>query len=151
MRSDERYGINRSDVVYEMFEDDEAVIINLDNGNYYSTDRVGALIWSLIESGTAVHEITREVLDRYPEAGASDAEVAILESLADLHREGLILPDTGGRDNGAGAPARRAVAGVPTQCPAYQRPLLKEYSDIQEFLLVDPIHEVDYTDRPTRP
>jgi predicted transcriptional regulator len=43
------FAINRK-VVHEVF-DDEIVIINLDNGNYYTLTQTGADIWGLVETG----------------------------------------------------------------------------------------------------
>ena len=42
--------------------------------------------------------------------------------------------------DGGGAPA---MAGAPNKSKAFSLPLLQKYTDMEEMLLLDPIHEVD--------
>lgn len=142
MNSSQIYRINRPDIVYEKF-DDEILIINLDTGYYYSYAGVGVDIWSLIESGAAVGEIVEGILRRYECDSADDIENAIERSITELERENLIVPDTtaGKEDGGAGglqAPTEPRAGRLKLEAPT-----LEKYTDMEEFLLVDPIHEVD--------
>ena len=41
--------------------DGEAIIINLSNGIYYSMDKVGGLIWEMIERGRSLQEIVESI------------------------------------------------------------------------------------------
>ena len=45
--------------------DGEAVIINLDSGNYYSLVDVGSFIWGLIDKGASASEVQNVVLATY--------------------------------------------------------------------------------------
>ena len=57
--------------------DDEAIIINLANGIYYSMDRVGASIWEMIEGKHSLDEIITTTVARYdvsPEQAQADIE-----------------------------------------------------------------------------
>ena len=57
------FRINRPQVICETF-DDEVVLVNLDNGHYYSIDKVGADIWAFIESGDAIGDILRGIMQK---------------------------------------------------------------------------------------
>ncbi len=86
-----RLRINKPSVVYEKF-DDELVLINLDSGNYYSFEKVGADIWGFIQSGASETEIIEEISQRYAES-LSTIEDAVKKFLSELKEEGLIVPD----------------------------------------------------------
>jgi hypothetical protein len=141
------YRVNRPSVVYEAF-DDEIVIINLDNGNYYSLDGAGGDIWSLIESGANVSEIVEGVVGRYEGSNSSDLESAVNQSIAELEEEDLIVPVEPKEDENRRALPKQIEAESETEKPVFKRPVLQKFTDMQDFLLVDPIHEVDYTDWP---
>jgi hypothetical protein len=145
INSHNRYRINRLSVVYEKFED-EVIIINLDSGNYYSLDRVGADMWCLIEGGTAVSEIVKWVIERYEGSSPDDIEKAINESIAELEKEGLIVPGELEKSENGKALNLVAKAESGTKEAIFEKPVLQKHTDMQDFLLVDPIHEVDYTD-----
>jgi len=147
MNSHMCYRINRPSVVYETF-DDEIVIINLDSGNYYSLDGVGADIWGLIESGAAVSEIVEGVINRYEGSSVNDIENAVNQSMAELEKEGLIVPGKTQKEGNRKSSIRQVKTGPSTEKLIFEKPVLHKYTDMQDFLLVDPIHEVDYTDWP---
>ena len=143
------YRINRPDVVYETF-DDEIVIINLDSGNYYSFDRVGVDIWGLIESGAAVSEIVERVINRYECSSLDDIENAVNQPIAELEKEGLIVPDELPKNENRKGLGIEVTTESGTEKAIFEKPVLQKNTDMQDFLLVDPIHEVDYTDWPQR-
>jgi hypothetical protein len=148
MNQDLRYKINAPHIVHEIFEDKEAAVINLKSGNYYSLDSVGAFVWAQIDSGAAVGEIVDEVLAQY-EGDLNEVRDAIAKFIDALLAEDLIAAvrdrtaDTNGKRiktdaNGNGGKA------------AFTPPVLERYNDMQELLLLDPIHEVDDTGWPNR-
>jgi hypothetical protein len=144
-----RFRVNRPTVVYEII-DDEVIIIEFDSGNYYSLDKTGAHMWRLIERGATQGEIevgTARLYGGPPEV----IKEAVERLLAELRRESLIVPDeSGGNDEGRGA-------GAPTEPdllaerPIFEPPVLQKYTDMQELLMLDPIHEVDVTGWPAIP
>ena len=135
------YKINRPVVVDEII-DDEAVIIHFDRGNYYSLNKVGADIWSFIESGATVSEIAEAVSHRY-EGSRAIIENGVGQLIVELQEEDLIVPDK------AKGPASVQGLGVhlepdpETERPDFEAPILRKYTDMQDLLLLDPIHEVD--------
>jgi hypothetical protein len=45
--------------------DGEAVIINLDTGNYYSLVETGSFIWSLVDKGASTSDVQNLVQQTY--------------------------------------------------------------------------------------
>lgn len=125
-------GIERPAVVDESI-DGEVIIVNLDKGLYFSIDGVGAYIWSMIGAGRTVEEIHAWIDDAFGDSAEFDADVDAF--LGDLETNLLVTPtDTEPSD----------LSGAPENPPAgYDKPMLHVYSDMEELLLLDPIHDVD--------
>ncbi|HSE41917.1 MAG TPA: PqqD family protein [Acidobacteriota bacterium] len=138
--------MNVPKVVHETFDDNEVVIINLESGSYYSLDNIGAEIWTLIESGASVTEIIEEIIDRY-EPGTLNISESIHNFLIELQQEQLIVGYTNG-NNGAPQMIRATKAAPIGKRPSFQVPAFQKYTDMQDLLLLDPIHEVDETGWP---
>jgi len=143
---DLRLRINKPSVVYEKF-DDELVLINLDSGNYYSFEKVGADIWDFIQNGASEADIIDEVSQRYAE-NLSTIEDAIKNFLSELKEEGLIVPDETKESESTKSFHNKNNIGSETEKLIFESPVLSKFTNMQEFLLVDPIHEIDYTDWP---
>lgn len=110
--------------------DGEAVIINLTNGMYYSADKVGAVIWTLLESGHSVAEAADEVAARY-EVSSAQAASDISRLVTQLLEEQLLLPCERREAPGPGSDrvSRRE---------SYDPPALQIYSDMGDLLALDP-------------
>ena len=146
MSKDVRFRINKPSVVYEKF-DDELVLINLDSGNYYSFEKVGADIWDFIQSGGSEAEIIEGVSRRYTE-NSTIIEDAVKNFLSELKDEGLIVPDETQGSESSKEPHSRNIISFETEKINFEPPVLSKFTNMQDFLLVDPIHEIDYTDWP---
>jgi hypothetical protein len=122
------FRINSPAVIHETI-DDEVVIINLDKGHYYSLDGCGARIWTGLIGGAAQADIAAGF------EGPGEAVAAgVRELAAELEAEGLIVPAEDGLP----------VAPLPDgPALAFEAVKLQRYSDMEELLLLDPIHEVD--------
>lgn len=126
------YRINSPGVIHETI-DDEVVIINLDKGHYYSLDGCGARIWSALIAGEPVERVCGGFA-----GDAAEIDAGVRALAAELEREELIVAADGAA--APGAPVDAAVAEPPLAYAAVQ---LQRYSDMEELLLLDPIHEVD--------
>lgn len=116
----------------------EVVVINLENGFYYSLLDLSAALWHLAASGLDLDAIVERVAATYPDV--TDAAGATRAFLDELVAEQLLV-------DGEGSPAP-AEAGLPTR---YTAPLLEKFTDMQELLMLDPIHEVDSIGWPHKP
>ena len=145
MRHNEHFIINEPTVVHENI-DGETIILNLDTGNYYSVVNVGADIWDLIVRGKAAGDIVVGIRGIYQ--CSSDDEETIYIFLEQLQQEGLIIAGDGKK----GASIQEvSIAENKTegQKSVFQTPVLNRYTDMQDLLLLDPIHEVDATGWPS--
>jgi hypothetical protein len=143
-----RYKINVPHIVHEIFDDQEAAIINLKSGNYYSLDPIGTYIWAQLDPSATIGELVEAVVSRYE--GSLGEIVNEVNKLVDhLCAEELIIaaPD-------AAAETSRPRVKIGTDQNrsklAFRPPLLERYNDMQELLLLDPIHEVAETGWPHR-
>ena len=141
-----RFKINQPSVIHEDF-DGEVVIINLDTGSYYSLERAGAAIWNALERAPAEIAVVEEIIDRY--AGDRDEiEMAVRKFLAELEQESLIVSVTDhemDKDEVLAESSRQPHAPKLT----FDGLTLHKYTDMEELLLLDPIHQVDETGWPS--
>lgn len=134
--------MNTPTVTHETI-DGEAVIINLDSGNYYSLVEVGSFIWGLVDKGASASEVQNVVLQTY-QGDATDIDLGVQSLLAELQQENLIVPV----DAAGIVDLTELNHSNNHEKPAFNSPSLHKYSDMQELLLLDPIHDVDDTGWP---
>ena len=135
--NNQRFRVNTPTVTHEII-DGEAVIINLDSGNYYSLVEEGSFIWSLVEKGASASELQNMVSRTY-QGDAQQIDRGVQELLAQLQQENLIVPV----DEAGEAVDLQAPNNNNDEKPLFNPPSLNKYSDMQELLLLDPIHDVD--------
>jgi hypothetical protein len=113
-------------VVHEQFGS-ESVVVNLDSGSYYSLDGSAGAIWRLVVAGAS----ETQIVDRLG-AALESATRAFLEQLI---AEAMVAPGSAGS---------AGIADLPAEPPPdLGLPLLTKFTDMQELLQLDPIHEVD--------
>jgi hypothetical protein len=127
--------LDHEQVVYETI-DGETLLIHLMSGTYFSLRESGPEIWDLLVAEGSAARAAAVLAGRHPTQAAAVA--AAVAGLADeLLAHGLLVP-------GSGAAGPEPVAGRPAEPgPAFVAPVLEYYTDMQYFLMVDPIHEVD--------
>lgn len=131
-----RYKINAPSVVSEVI-DGEAVIVNMDNGNYYSIDDSGAFIWDLLCQGANSNDLVGLVEKSYASSDV-DVEAIIAEIIAEFLKEELLVKAESSEET-----PQDFKAGSFEH--SFSVPLLKKYTDMEELLLLDPIHEEDHS------
>lgn len=139
----ERLRVNTPQVIHESI-DGEVIIIDLGTGTYYSLKGSGADVWELIHGQPGVD--SSELVDLLaPGYTASRDEIvaAIASFLADLRSEGLVIEATAGTQVASTTTSRN---GLPKA--AFEAPTLEKYTDMQDLVLIDPVHQVDETGWP---
>lgn len=134
------YRINSPQVVHETI-DGETIIIDFESGTYYSVREVANQIWAWIGEGNHVDQIVAQALTHYT-GEPSEIESTVRAFMSNLAKETLIVtaePTT--------LPSVHPSAGVREP---FTPPLLERYTDMQDLLLLDPIHEVDEQGWPQR-
>ncbi len=111
--------------------DDEVVVANFGSGIYYSLLGSAAEVWAGLMAGIAVPDIAAKLSSRAKSAGPpfNASIVALVEK---LHQEGLIRPVAAG-------PTAAWQPEVPQG--GWLAPELERFTDMQDLLLLDPVHD----------
>jgi hypothetical protein len=136
MNSDS-YRVNEPDVSAEDFRS-EILAVDLKKGHYHSLRGAAVPIWRLLVSGAKVDSIVRWLSPVY---GRPPQELAleIAPFVALLEESKLIVPDRSVQAPGDAS----APDWLKELAPTFEPPLLETYTDMQDLLLLDPIHDVD--------
>jgi hypothetical protein len=110
----------RSKVVSEQFED-EAIVVDLEKGSYYSFRGSAFGIWKMVEGGFNQDQIVLNSDDQ--QETKTLLEYLIKEELVDTDD---VTPSS--------SPIEGRISGIPEY---------NKYDDMKDLLLLDPIHEVD--------
>lgn len=130
------YRINTPQVVSQVV-DGEAVLIHFDSGRYYSADGSGGEILERVEHGQPVAAIVAALAARFAQAPAA-VEPVVRAFIQELVDEELIVPtEAGDETKAASMPTAPEAAG------SYEPPRLRKYTELQDLLRLDPIHDVD--------
>jgi hypothetical protein len=123
-----------ANVAHEAFED-EHIVVNLESGKYYALRAEAADVWVLVLAGLDKAGIGAEMARAYSgEAADIGREVSAFLDL--LVGEALLAPTPA-----AATPA--AATTIPARHRAFSTPTFELHHDLQDLLLLDPIHEVD--------
>jgi len=111
--------------------DGEAILINLTSGLYYTMDKVGGFVWSMIVRGSSVEQVSEAVAARYsvPLAQAREDVRRLVRELLD---EKLIVLSMGSPE--AAAPVGPAVENS----QPYETPKLTRFDDMADMFALDP-------------
>jgi hypothetical protein len=72
----------------------DAVLLNLDNGHYYSLNKVGTAIWEYCDGIRSLQDVLKHICDRF-EVGEERARADLLSISSQLVKEQLLLnPET---------------------------------------------------------
>lgn len=116
-------------IVHETI-DGETVVINLDSGNYYSLEGLGADLWSRLVAGESLIDSAAALADQHGGDIAAIAS-AIAAFHGELFNQGLIT---------AQPPSAPSVEG---DLGSFEIPQLHVYNDLRAHLLADPVHDVE--------
>lgn len=110
--------------------DGEIVAINLDTGIYYSVKGAAALVWNDLIDGHSVEALLERT------QGNDQIHAAMAPFVDELVATGLMRHSSIARQ--PTGPARIATAAA-----SMDAPVLEPFGDMQDLLLLDPVHEVD--------
>jgi hypothetical protein len=136
MQTETRFRLNAPNVIAETIEG-EAILVDLRTGNYYSIQGSGSQIWEAIARGATLSQVTEAVANAFS-IGRDEAHAAVYSLSDQLEREGLIVPveDAGGQEPSPGLQ-------LSSNGQAFAAPVVERYTDMQDLVLLDPVHEVD--------
>jgi hypothetical protein len=136
MPIDGYFKVDPRKVVHETI-DGETIVIHLETGTYYSLAGSAAEIWERLAAGMSAADLVQHLEASYT-ADPGLIEDSTRQLVRDLCAEELLE-----RVDGNGA-SPHAAPPEPVEDPAeYAPPQLQKYTDMQYFLLLDPVHEVE--------
>lgn len=124
------------------FLEGEVVAIHLGTGIYYSLRGPAAVLWQALAQPADAVQLGTILAAQFGVTPAQAEQDATL-FLFRLEAEGLVRPAASG-----GPPAAVPVAAAVLP---YAPPQLERFSDLQDLLLLDPIHDVGAEGWPPRP
>ena len=129
------YRVNIPRVIFENI-DGELILVHMERGTYYSTDQVGADIWSMIETQCNLAEMCEALQSKY-DAGPEEIAGAVSTFLSRLAAEDLVSV-------GPSSSERATPVRVPSEGRRpFRPPALESYRDMQDMLSLDPVHDVE--------
>ena len=131
------FRINCPNVVSETFEG-EVVIVNLESGCYFSLLGSATRIWQQLESGPSSIKTIEEVLAQSYICIDVNIANAVESLLSRLIKEELIVLE----DPALAIPPMNLDQQAAGPRP-FEPPTLEAFTDLQDILLLDPIHDVD--------
>jgi hypothetical protein len=129
-----RFRVDNPTVVSETI-DGETIVIDLGTGTYYSLRDSASVIWDELARGATVDEVA-DVLETVYEGTRGEFLDATETFVEALQQERLLVP--AGALDGETSSAVRPV----TPRTAFTPPELQKYSDMQDIILLDPVHDV---------
>lgn len=127
------YNIDSKNVFFENFAD-ENVVVNISKGNYYSMKGSAIEIWNLLGQKISFNQLLDAIVAIF-DIDFVNAQQELELFINILVSEQLILVSESQEQT-------PLVNTIDTK-KIFTKPYLEIYSDLQELLLLDPIHEVD--------
>jgi hypothetical protein len=137
------YRVRDKNVVSEII-DEEAIIMDLTAGTYFSSDGVGAVIWEGIICGVEAAQIKQRVGQVFS-ADPAKLNVDFANFVNSLLAHRLVAVTHEGALSSADW-----TMPLPADRRAYDQPVLNRYDDLQTLALLDPIHDVEEDGWPNR-
>ena len=132
-----RYRVNSPQVISETVRG-ETIIVNLASGHYFNLQGTAAEIWDALERHGGRAAIVRTLQEGYTGSDAG-IEREVDAFLDELDAAGLIVAEEGDESvEESGAPIPADGARQPLAPPS-----LTTFTDMQDIILLDPVHEVD--------
>lgn len=141
IKTSEKFRINSPKVVHEII-DGEVVIVNLDRGDYYSLVKAGADIWEGLTRGISSSDILEDMVQRY-DTSRENIENGVNDLIEKLQLEELIIIDRTDESKTSNITNAPTETNANTEKLSFETPTLQKYTDMEELLALDPIHEVD--------
>ena len=118
----------------------ELVVVNFSNGKYYGLAGAAPMIWSLLAAPSSLDEVMNEV-SRRTGAPRQQVESSIAQFLRQLQDEELVSVLAHAGVTAPISAEHNSAAGDAEE--EFKIPELTVYSDLQELILLDPVHDAD--------
>jgi len=126
------YKIQKSGVTHDNF-DGEIVALNLVEGKYYNMEGTASFIWQCLDISMQTSSIIDQ-LSGLDENNLDELSSAVHTFLEQLETEGLVYQSTDLDET-----THLTKVKLPEK---YAKPVLNVFTDMQEVIALDPIHDV---------
>jgi len=130
--------INTPNVVGEEFEG-EVVVVNLESGCYFSLMGSAKDIWKTLVQSSASPESIIVTLEENLDCSGIDVAAEVVPFLDELKKLELVVPTD---SSGPTSSTLHEPQGDSIR-PRFEAPRVEIFTDLQDILLLDPIHDVD--------
>jgi hypothetical protein len=115
----------------------EIVAINLVTGHYHALRGSARDVFVLIDAGIGLDELIGMVAE--PDAPGADVETDVRSFIAELEQAGLVVDQapSASMPEGLGALPEIQTGG------SWTAPVLETFTDLEDLMLLDPVHDVD--------
>ena len=128
------YHLDSTNIATEIF-DNEAVLINIPLGKYYSVrGNTGIRILEILQNPLSIDDIVAVVKNEFEVDNESDLASDTAEFISQLENENIIS---------ASAKAVSVNIEVNTLKRPYEKLELEIFDDMQELIMLDPVHDVE--------
>ena len=126
------YKVNTPSVMYEII-DDGAIVIDGVQGLYYAINGLGAQIFSALDAGMS----TQAIYEAVSQADAPDSfDISSVENFINTLVDYQIVLRTASEEKSGSSIDFKINKDM-------ELPQVTKFDDLQELLLIDPIHQVD--------
>jgi hypothetical protein len=134
--------VNSPPVSHENIEG-ETMVIHFQTGAYYNLQGSALTVWEQLVRGGTREGIVAAVTQAW-QGDPAAIRRTVSEFLDELMREELVREEPAQSGNGSAASNGAAAdESAPAEAGPFIPPELTKYTDMQDFLLADPVHDTD--------
>jgi len=124
----------------------EVIIVDLRAGTYFSLTETASFVWEALVNEFSCDEIVDEVFNVF-DGSREEVEKSVNQFLEQLFAEQLIVSVE------TTDPKRSGVLNMapPAEKRPFVKPVLQKYTDMEDILVLDPIHDFDDAGWPNVP
>ena len=135
------YRLNSPDVVYEIIEGD-LIVLNLRKGDYFSFNTTGSFIFTHIIMGNTISLLEERLADKFKNLRKEELLLDINNFVEKLCRVELLLSTDASSLKSTIEEAHTQSHSLLEDISEYLPPSFEQHTNLQDLLLLDPIHEV---------
>jgi hypothetical protein len=90
MNLSDRVLSRNGDIIYAPVGDEQAVMLSIETGRYYSINAVGRRVWELLERPRALAELRAAISEEF-DVDAAACEADIVDFVRELMNNGMVL------------------------------------------------------------
>ncbi|MBP9726328.1 MAG: PqqD family protein [Gammaproteobacteria bacterium] len=129
------YQLRSQAIIHELL-DREIIVADLDTGVYYSLRETGVPVWQMLLAGQTKESIVQAVVARYPDVSPVMICEDVEKHIQDLLSIQILVPR---KEASSEALLNESLVWE----LGYYFPVFEQFNDMQQLLMLDPIHEVD--------